>query len=94
MKRSEVIRIIDFPFLRSDFRITVKLPAGDEVFRFPAILDPMKFLSDAGIPRETAGVANLDSSPARFFTRLDGALPRINPDGWRTATLGTAVVGR
>ena len=54
----------------------------------------MKFLSDADILRETAGVANLDSNPARFSTRPDGALHRINPDGWRTATLGTVVAGR
>lgn len=94
MKRSEVTRIIDFPFLRSDFRITVKLPAGDEVSCFAAILNPMEFLSGPDIPRETAVVANLDSGTARFFKRLDGALCRINPDGWRTATLGTVAVGR
>ena len=94
MKRSGVTRIIDFPFPQSDFRIAVKLPAGDEVFRFPAIPHPMKFLSDADIPRETAGVANLDSAPARFFKRPVGALRRIDPDGWRTATPGTAVAGR
>lgn len=94
MKRSELTRIIDFPFLRSDFRITVKLPAGDEVFRFPAILNPMKFLSDADIPRETAGVANLDSSLAQFFTRRTvRSLASIRTAG-ELQPLGTAVVGR
>ena len=94
MKPTQVIGINDFPFLQRDIRITVKLPAGGETLCFSAIVNPMKFLSDADIPRETAGVANLDSSPALFFKRLDGALRRIDPDGWRTATPGTPVAGR
>ena len=35
MKRSEVTRIIDFPFLPRDFRMTVKLPEGGKLFCFP-----------------------------------------------------------
>lgn len=42
MKRSEAIRIVDFPFPQSDFRITVKLPEGDKPFRAPAIPNPME----------------------------------------------------
>lgn len=82
------------PFLPRDFRTTVKQPEGGKPFCLPAIPNSMKFLSDADILRETAGVANLDSSSARFSKRLDGALRRINPDRWRTATPGTVLVGR
>ena len=94
MKRTNLTWIIDFPFRPHNFRLTVKLPEGGRPVCFPAILKPMKFLSDADILRETAGVVNLDSSPARFSKRLDGALRRIDPDGWRTATPDTVLVGR
>ena len=54
----------------------------------------MKSLSNADIPRETAGVGNRDSGPTRFFEHLDDALFRISPGGWRTAIPGIVIVGR
>ena len=88
MKRSKVTGIIDFPFLPREFWITGRLPEGGKPFCFPAIPNPMEFLSDADILRDMAGVTNLDSSPARFFKRPDDAPCRIDLDGWRSATPG------
>ena len=85
--------IVDFPIAASGLRITVKPPAGDEVFHFVATRDRLDFLSPAEILGEAAGIANLDLSPAQFHERLADARSRINPDDWSATTLRTSVVG-
>ena len=85
--------IVDFPITASGLRMTVKPPAGDEVFHFVATRDRLDFLSPAEILGEAAGIANLDLSPAQFHERLADARSRINPDDWSATTLRTSVVG-
>ena len=89
----QAAEIVDFPITASGLQMTVKPPAGDEVFYFVATRDPLDFLSSADILGEVAGVANFDLSPAQFYKRLADARSRINPDDWSVKTLRTSVVG-
>ena len=85
--------IVDFPITASGLRMTVKPPAGDEIFHFVATRDRLEFLSPGEILGEAAGIANLDLNPAQFHERLADARSRINPDDWSATTLRTSVVG-
>ena len=84
--------IVDFPLEASGIELTVKPPAGKEVFHFVATRERLEFLSGDDILAETAGIASLDLSPAQFHKRLADVRGRINPDDWSATTLRTSVV--
>ncbi len=86
--------IVNFPLPESGLQMTVKPPAGDEVFYFVATRNPMDFLAASDILSESMGIASLDLSPAQFYQHLKDARGRINPDDWSITTLHTSVVGR
>ena len=88
----QAAEIVDFPIAASGLQMTVKPPAGDEVFHFVATRERLDFLSAGDILGETAGIANLDLAPEQFHERLADARGRINPDDWSAITLRTSVV--
>ena len=88
----QAAEIVDFPIAASSLQMTVKPPAGDEVFHFVATRERLDFLSAGDILGETAGIANLDLAPEQFHERLADARGRINPDDWSGTTLRTSVV--
>ena len=88
--------IVDFPTRESGLVMTVKPPAGDEVFYFIATREPVDFLSGStggDILGQAAGVTSLDLSPAQFYRRLEDARGRINPDNWSANSMRTRVIG-
>ena len=88
----QAAEIVDFPIAASGLQMTVKPPAGGEVFHFVATRERLDLLSPGDILGEAAGIANLDLAPEQFHERLADARGRINPDDWSATTLRTSVV--
>ena len=85
---------VDFPLRGSGVRMTVKPPAGGELFYFIATREPTVFLSEADVMNDTAGIASLDIDAGQLLGRIDDARGRVNPADWSMTTLRTRVVAR
>ena len=84
--------IVDFPLAESGLEMTVKPPAGNEVFYFIATREKFNILSSSDILGQAAGITNIDLSPDQFYDRLRDVRGRINPNAWSMQTLYTKVV--
>lgn len=80
--------IVNFP--EGGMSIVVKPPAGDEAFYVVATRKEIDVLAGADILRG-GEVASLDMSPAQFYSRLEQATGRINPDDLSMTTLRTSI---
>lgn len=81
--------IVNFP--EEGMSVVVKPPAGDEAFYVVATRKEIDVLAGADILRG-GEVASLDMNPAQFYTRLQQATGRINPDDLSMTTLRTSII--